>query len=580
MDRLCGNCFQQCQEDGICPFCGYDNTNENVVGNSLEQGFCLAEKYVIGRVLGVGGFGITYLAYDSVLSQIVAIKEYLPNEFSTRVPTQAKVTVYTGDKEEQFLAGQKRFVEEAKKLAKFQNCKEIVQIYDCFDENNTSYIVMEYLSGSTIQEVLKQKGRFEPYEAVEIGIKILHALEEVHKVGILHRDIAPDNIFMTEDGTVKLIDFGAARYATTSHSKSLSVIIKQGYAPIEQYRSRGDQGPWTDVYGVAATLYKMITNITPQDSMERAVKDTLVPPSKMGIKIDRSIENAILNALNVPIEGRPQSARAFCDELTAKTVKRNAVKCKKVDVGRIPLWTKVVGALMTAAVVLVMVMISQGKFDVTVAGFKDFTLQEGETRVPNIVNIDLVSAQREVEEQFLEFVIVNKEYSAQVPKDKVLIQSIHAGSVVPEGTTIEVTVSGGEPEEEEEKLAEDETCMPDIQYKSEDEAIALLGEAGLETDIQYEESENVQEGLVIRQDIAAGEILKKGTKITFFVSKKVQKKKETPKTQTSQETKQEAPQAPQQPVAPQPSSAPQPQPQTQPPADNNDGWQTDFDLDW
>lgn len=578
MERLCGNCFQKYDGEGVCPVCGYDNSNERGVGNSLEQGFYLADRYIIGRVLGVGGFGITYLAYDTVLSQIVAIKEYLPNEFSTRVPTQAKVTVYTGDKEEQFFAGRRRFVDEAKKLAKFQSQKEIVQIFDCFDENNTSYIVMEYLHGNTIQDVLKKKGRFDPYEAVEIGIRILKALEEVHKVGILHRDIAPDNIFMTEDSGVKLIDFGASRYATTSHSKSLSVIIKQGYAPIEQYRSRGEQGPWTDVYGVAATLYKMITGITPDDSMERAVKDTLVPPSKLGIKIERGVENAILNGLNVPIEGRPKTAMEFADALSAKTVKRKSVKTKKVDIGKLPLWIKVAGTALTAVVVVIMVLIAQGKFDVSIERMQEFALEEGETRVPNIVNNDLETAQETIEERELVFVIVNKEYSAEVPKDKVLIQSIDAGSVVAEGTTVEVTVSGGEPEETEVTLAEDETYIPDIQYRSEEEAITLLEEAGLLADIRYEENDAVEEGLVIRQDLTAGDIIKKGTTVIFYVSKKEEPaapSKSSQEQTSAPDTSQE--QTPTQPEAPAQEPAP---PQEQAPASSDDGWQGDFDLDW
>ena len=240
MNKLCGNCFAQLDSECACQNCGYVNKKSDKEVNSLDIGTVLNERYFVGRVLGVGGFGITYKAFDSVLGHIVAIKEYLPNEFSTRVPTQAKVTIYTGDKREQFLAGQKRFIDEARKLAKFQHRDEIVHIFDFFDENNTSYIVMEFLDGKTLQEVLKgkEKNRIDVSEAVEYTVSILDALNEVHGAGILHRDIAPDNVFLTKDGKVKLIDFGAARYATTTHSKSLSVIIKQGYAPIEPMRCK------------------------------------------------------------------------------------------------------------------------------------------------------------------------------------------------------------------------------------------------------------------------------------------------------------------------------------------------------
>ncbi|MCM1161022.1 MAG: PASTA domain-containing protein [Roseburia sp.] len=584
MERHCGNCFYLYEGNDICPNCGYDNRQERVGSNCLNQGFSLAGRYIIGRVLGIGGFGITYLAYDTVLSQRVAIKEYLPNEFSTRVPTQAQVTIYTGDKKEQFLAGQKRFVDEAKKLAKFQNQSQIVSIFDCFDENNTSYIVMEYLCGKTVQEVLKEQGKIEPERAVSISLSVLKALETVHQAGILHRDISPDNIFLTEEGKVKLIDFGAARYATTSHSKSLSVIIKQGYAPIEQYRSRGEQGPWTDVYGVAATLYKMITGSTPKDSMERAVKDELLPPSKCGIKIDKSLENAIMNGLNVPIEGRPKSAKAFYDELSAKTVKRTSVKTKKTDIGKWPMGIKVVGFVLTAAVTVVMVMIAKGQFNVAVAGWSSYDLKEGQTRVPNIVNTDLDVAQKEVEEQSLVFVITNKEYSAEIPKDKVLLQSLHAGSVVEEGTIVEVTVSGGAKEDFEEApaMAEDETTVPDIQYKSEDEAVSLLEAAGLIAEVKYEASNTVEAGKVIRQETEAGATVKKGTTITIYVSKK-EEKKIAPKKSNNVQTP-TAPKAPTQSTKPE-----EPKTETNPQESNklseplsleDEGWQEEFDLEW
>lgn len=586
MEMRCGNCFHSFEGGGICPACGYNNKREKSGSNCLEQGFCLAGKYIIGRVLGIGGFGITYLAYDMLLSQTVAIKEYLPNEFSTRVPTQAKVTIYTGDKEEQFLAGQKRFVDEAKKLAKFQHQSQIVSIFDCFDENNTSYIVMEYLRGKTAQELLKEKGKIDPDEAVAIGLSVLEALETVHQAGILHRDISPDNIFLTDEGKVKLIDFGAARYATTSHSKSLSVIIKQGYAPIEQYRSRGEQGPWTDVYGVAATLYKLITGKTPEDSIERAVKDELLPPSKMGVKISKSLENAIMNGLNVPIEGRPKSAKAFYDELSAKTVKRTSVKVKKTDIGKWPVGVKITGLVLVAAVAIVMVMINKGQFNVAIASWSNFDLKDGETRVPNIVNTDLETAQKEVEEQSLVFVITNKEYSAEIPKDKVLLQSLHAGSVVEEGSTVEVTVSGGIEDDPnaEPQLAEDEAMVPDIQYKSEEEAISLLEETGLVAEVKYEESDTVEVGLVIRQEVETGTIVKKGDTVTFYVSKKEEKKKTTTKKSTATETPAapQTPATPQAPAVPQTPAAPATPAAPQAPAEPSGGgdWQGDFDLEW
>lgn len=583
MNTICGECFGKLEAGGICPNCGYENKKSDKEVNSLDIGTMLNQRYIMGRVLGVGGFGITYKAYDSVLGHVVAIKEYLPNEFSTRVPTQAKVTIYTGDKREQFLAGQKRFIDEARKLAKFQHRDEIVHIFDFFDENNTSYIVMEFLDGRTLQEVLKEKekNRIDVEEAVGYTVSILDALNEVHAAGILHRDIAPDNVFLTKEGKVKLIDFGAARYATTTHSKSLSVIIKQGYAPIEQYRSKGDQGPWTDVYGVAATLYKMITGITPDDSLERSVKDTLKRPSKLGVAIDKHTENALMNALNVPIEARPADAAAFKNELLSKTVKRKAVKIRKEDVGNWPIGVKIMIGTLAAAAIAVLVMIQRGQFDIGVAAWNDFGLEEGKTRVPNIVNTDLDVAEEKIEAQTLEFVIVSKEYSSEIPKNKILVQSLTAGSVVDEGSKVEVTVSGGEEAVRGDVLAENEVYVPDVQYKTEEEAVKLLEEAGLKVKIEYEENDTVEVGHVIRQEQDNDVILLIGSTVTIIVCKEPERQvTQTPQTQQTQQVP-ETPQTPQTPVTPPPTTPQTPAPETPaPPADDNSGWQTDFDLEW
>ncbi len=520
MMRYCGNCFQEYDDSaGACPHCGYQDRQDTKGTNCLEQGTILNDRYIIGRVLGAGGFGITYLAYDKLLTQVVAIKEYLPGEFSTRIQSQALVTVYTGENEKRFHEGRQKFQDEARRLAQFQNHKGIVQIYDCLELNNTSYIVMEYLRGRTLQSILKEKGKFEVEEATRIIIQVLEALEDVHKIGILHRDIAPDNIILTEDNQVKLVDFGAARYAATTNSKSLSVVIKQGYAPVEQYQSKGDQGPWTDVYGAAATLYKMITGITPEDSMERYAKDELVRPSKLGIKIDKNTENALMNGLNIQIDGRYKSAAEFAGALSSNSVRLQTTKVKGVDVGKIPTAAKVGIGLAVAAVASVLVLFFMGFFDKDVQQWGFHKLAAGEYRVPNIINMGLVEAQASVEESHLTFMIVDKEYSDAIPKNKVLEQSLKAGSVAKEGDQIEVTVSGGAKDENlADNLADDEAVVPDVQYKTEAEAIKALESSGFEVEISYETNNTVEVGKVIRQDIEEGQVVKKGSAISIVVS--------------------------------------------------------------
>ena len=256
MDIFCMGCMEKFSDEyQVCPYCGYIVGTKAAEALHIEPGSVLHDRYIVGRVLGFGGFGITYIGWDALLEQKVAIKEYLPSEFSTRMPGVTQVTVFNGDKKEQFRDGMKRFVDEAKRLARFHQCDGIVKVFDSFEDNNTAYIVMEYLQGETLAERLKREGTIPPEQAVEMLIPVIRSLKVVHAEGIIHRDIAPDNIFITLDGQVKLIDFGAARYATTSHSRSLTVIVKPGYSPEEQYRSRGDQGSHTDTYAIGAVLY-------------------------------------------------------------------------------------------------------------------------------------------------------------------------------------------------------------------------------------------------------------------------------------------------------------------------------------
>ncbi|MBE6758575.1 MAG: PASTA domain-containing protein [Ruminococcaceae bacterium] len=270
MKTRCVYCLEEHEStDERCPICGYSPLDNDEDSLYMLPGTGLTDRYIIGRTIGVGGFGVTYTAWDKKLKQKVAIKEYLPSEFSTRIPGHTHITVFSGEKSQQFYAGMRRFVDEAKNLAKFIATPGIVKVYDTFEANLTAYIVMELLEGETLAARLKRDGAIPADEALDIIIEVLGALQTVHEGGILHRDIAPDNIYLTTSGQPKLIDFGAARYATTTHSRSITVIIKKGYSPEEQYRSRGDQGPHTDVYAMGATLYKMITGETPPDALER-----------------------------------------------------------------------------------------------------------------------------------------------------------------------------------------------------------------------------------------------------------------------------------------------------------------------
>ncbi len=429
MDRRCMGCMEVYDDlYAVCPHCGYIYGTPAKEAYHIQPGSRLKDgRYTVGRVLGFGGFGVTYIGYDEQLENKVAIKEYLPGEFSTRMPNQQAVTVYTGEREEQFNEGKVKTLDEARRLAKFQNEPNIVHVYDFFEENNTAYIIMEFCDGRSIKEIMAEKGPFSVDEALDIVLKVISGMKAVHKEGMIHRDIAPDNIYQLKDGSIKILDFGAARYATTKHSKSLSVIIKPGYAPEEQYRSRGDQGPWTDVYALAATFYKMITGTTPPDAMERGVKDLLKKPSKMGVTIPKGMETALMNALNVAIEDRTHSMEDFEKELLAADVKAREVHDRREDVGSVSAKVKIgaaIGGLVAAAVIVSALLLSPA------SPVKDFILPDNTVFVPLLLNQEQEEAVRLADSSYLNAQAKEMVYDDVIPEGMVVWQSEEAGTQI------------------------------------------------------------------------------------------------------------------------------------------------------
>lgn len=521
MKTRCLGCMEEYDNSyGLCPNCGYEPDTDVDSPIHMQPGVLLHGRYMIGKVLGFGGFGVTYIGWDFTLQQKVAIKEYLPSEFATRMIGQTQVSVFGGNKEEQFGDGMGQFVEEAKRLAQFQNEDGIVRIYDSFAENNTAYIAMEYLEGETLTAYLEHNGKIPVEDAIEMLTPVLKSLEVVHKAGIIHRDIAPDNIFLTKDGRVKLIDFGAARYATTSHSRSLTVIVKPGYSPEEQYRSRGDQGPHTDVYAISAVLYKMITGVVLPDSMERRAcfekngKDIVEPISKY-CNISKNHENAIMNALNVRVEDRTSTAAKFLEELTTqKSVKRIWGKIKAIDLMRWPLWAKIVIPIAAAIIIALLILLSTGVIGPHSDMKKDILLSENQARVPSIVNYSVDVAQNRLDEQGLKCQIVGAEYSDVIPADIVLYQSLAAGQVVEKKSVVDVYISidkGG--------TGVEAGVMPYVVYKTESDAVALLESMGLTVNIEKAYSEIVAEGLIVSQSLEYGTDIRDGGNVTLGVSK-------------------------------------------------------------
>ena len=527
MSQRCMGCMKEF-EDGIniCPHCGY------VVGTTVEEaihmepGTVFHDRYIIGKVLGFGGFGVTYIAWDGKLEQRVAIKEYLPGEFSTRVPGQSTVTVFSGDKSEQFQSGLDKFIEEARKLAKFQNEEGIVKIYDTFKDNSTAYIVMEYLDGMTVTEYLKQVGTVPEYDAIQMLLPVMKSLQSVHQEGILHRDIAPDNIFITKKGECKLIDFGAARFATTTYSRSLTVIVKPGYSPEEQYRSRGDQGTYTDVYSLSATLYKMITGATPPDAMVRRAKyenenkDILKEPHKILKKISPSTEVALLNAMNVRIEDRTPNINSFIEELESDPpAKRRYGKIKKLDFYQWPAWLKAMVGCVGTAVIVFGILLLTGVISFKSSYTKEIIIPNNVVEVPNVEGQSLDYAIKLIKEGKL---IANGSENVQsdyIDAGVVVLQDPPQGSYMEINGTVNLVVSSGNGDIEGPDK-DGNSIVPYVILDTKKDALEKLNKAGFTNIVVEEEySDDIAEGKVMEQNLTAGEKTKYTTEIVIVISK-------------------------------------------------------------
>lgn len=295
----------------MCPWCGYSTESAANQAYQLMPGMILNERYIIGTTLGIGGFGITYKAYDTVLSIVVAIKEFYPARLVNRGVGEKKVGIFSGEKEEEYNRLLARFQKEAQNMAKFSKEQDIVNIYDYIEENDTAYIVMEYVDGILLKDRLQQSGKMSVEEAVGYITAVLNALAKVHYQGIVHKDISPDNIFITGEGTIKLADFGAARLQGTKSSEITEAIVKVGYTPPEQYQGGSEQGAYMDIYATGAVFYEMLTGEKPQDAMDRQMEDTLKSPAQLGIEIDERIDRIVMKAMAVNPKYRFQTAEQF-----------------------------------------------------------------------------------------------------------------------------------------------------------------------------------------------------------------------------------------------------------------------------
>lgn len=540
--NLCIGCMRPLDSDGGCSFCGLKQEEYSPIPRCLTPGTVLAGQYVTGKVLGEGSFGITYMGWDKSLDIPVAIKEYFPSDMVSRdviCGSDNNVYLYESEKKGDYDNYLKKFLNEAKCLSRFNEVEGIVSVRDFFYENNTAYLVMQYIDGISVKEHIYKNGKMPAKEVVEAMKPVLHALEQVHSTGIIHRDISPDNLMIRKDGSLVLIDFGAARMRNIDNTKTMTVMFKRGFSPEEQYRYKGRWGAYTDVYSICATMYFMMTETAPMDSVIRALGDDM--PSLVSMKgLDISVRQrkAIMKGLAVTAKNRWQSIGELCE----------AMYGEDDTIGEGTWWKKRERTAVGIFLALLVIGLSVGGVWI-ISGTKESQIDGKELPVTaakvetqqistsssdtsedkKIVLEDFSGMKRKTAEnllsQYPENLTVNwkEKYSGKVKKGYVISQSISEGTEISEGESLrlDIVVSKGE-----KKVA-----VPSLVGLKSSIAENKLKEKKLTCRVAEGDSEQ-EKGTVIRQSIKAGKKVAEGTKITITVSKG----KTVPDTQQSEDS--------------------------------------------
>ena len=317
----CFGCMEEIQ-GYPCPNCGFDPRRVTGIEYALPMGTILAGKYLVGRVLGQGGFGITYVGWDIALERKVAIKEYYPSGQVSRNPGSRGLTWYTSVQSQQAKQnGLEMFLKEARKMSKLDDIPNVVCVRELFQENETAYIVMDFVEGETLKARLEKTGPLPWEQAKGIFLPAIQAMEQVHQAGLVHRDISPDNLMLTPDGKVKILDLGAAKDLSVNNGASSMQVAKGGFSPFEQYTQRGSSGPWTDVYAMAATVYYTLTGKLPPVATDRVVEDT-ISWEEPGLKaLSAQALEALQKAMVISAKNRMQSMEELEKGLYSTTVK-------------------------------------------------------------------------------------------------------------------------------------------------------------------------------------------------------------------------------------------------------------------
>ena len=320
-------CFQ-CMEETTeypCKRCGYDPASHPPLAYALQPGTILNGKYVVGTVLGQGGFGITYIGLDLAQGSKVAIKEYFPSAHVSRTQSsQGTLQWYNTESARTAReSGKEMFLKEARKMSRVKDIPQAVQVLDLFRQNETAYIVMDFIEGQTLKAYLKQHGPLGWAEAETLFLPVIYAMARIHQEGLIHRDLSPDNLMLQSNGSVRILDLGAAKDLNINSGASSMQVAKSGFSPPEQYTSRGSSGPWTDVYALAATMYYSLTGVLPPAAMDLLSGETLRWDHPQLKAVPKNVLTALQKAMVLQPDKRTQAMLEFAHQLTTPGQDRN-----------------------------------------------------------------------------------------------------------------------------------------------------------------------------------------------------------------------------------------------------------------
>lgn len=311
-----------------CPHCGYLHGRQAVQGYVLQPGTILRGKYLIGKVLGQGGFGITYLGWDLALNKKVAVKEFFPASHVSRdTGVSTALQWYTTEAAQAVRKiGPEMFLKEARKMSHVASFPQVVHVLDLFQDNNTAYIIMNYIQGVHLAQRIQTAGPMSWQTALQLLLPVIDVMQQVHDAGLIHRDISPDNLMLQPDNSVKILDLGAAKDLKLNSGVSSMQVAKGGFSPLELYVMRGNSGSWTDVYSIAATMYYAITGTTPPSAVERMDKDTLRWDLPQLRKVPASVIHVLQKGMALQVQDRYQSMGDFAAALRKAATRRGRWK--------------------------------------------------------------------------------------------------------------------------------------------------------------------------------------------------------------------------------------------------------------